>query len=116
MNRLLLLKTKVLYILGAFLIVVGTQFAFSHLSGFRNFYLFHFYPRLSEILRRLTGWFPFSIGDILYILVAAWLLSGLYRFIKNLFFIKKRPFGWLRVILRFVFIVLIVYFIFLLFW
>lgn len=113
---MLLIKTKVLYILGVLLIIWGFQYIFSHSYAFRSFYLSGFYPWLSTGLRRMTGWCSFSLGDILYILGAAWLLLGIYRFVRKLILIKKHPFAWLRVIFRFVLIVLVVYLVFLVFW
>ncbi|MFT4024668.1 MAG: DUF3810 domain-containing protein [Flavihumibacter sp.] len=37
------------------------------------------YPLVSRVLRFLFGWLPFSVGDILYLLVAVWLVITLYR-------------------------------------
>ncbi len=116
MKRLLLIKTKVLYILGVLLIIWGFQYIFSHSYAFRSFYLSSFYPWLSTSLRRMTGWLSFSVGDILYILGTLWLLLGVYRFVRKLVLIKKHPFAWLNVIFRFILIVLVVYFVFLVFW
>lgn len=116
MKRLFVFKTKVLYILGALLFIWGLQTIFSHSYGFRNFYLDDFYPGFSSFLRLVTGWFPFSFGDIIYVLGGAWLLTGIFRFIRNLLFIKKYPFDWMNTVLRFIFIILVTYAVFLIFW
>ena len=42
------------------------------------------YPQISRAQRVLFGWVPFSVGDILYLGVAIWLLYGLVRFIRRL--------------------------------
>src|SRR5690625_2292089 len=116
MKRLLKFKTKVLYILGVFLLIWGVQLLFSYSAGFRRFYFSVFYPLLSSFLRQITGWFPFSIGDFLYVAGGAWLLIGIYYFVKKLILFKKHPFEWLGMVLRFVMIVLTVYFVFLFLW
>lgn len=116
MKRWLFLKTKVLYILGVFLLILVFQTIFSRVEGFRDFYVSRFYPFISEGLRGATGWFPFSIGDIIYVLVGAWLLIGIYKFVKRLIFIKRHPFAWLKSVLRFMLIVLVAYAVFLIFW
>lgn len=46
-----------------------------------------FYITFSNIIRFLFGWIPFSIGDILYLLTALWLLYLLFRTVRAI--IKK---------------------------
>ncbi len=41
------------------------------------------YPFTSNFLRKLTGWIPFSIGDILYIILAISILSFLWRKVRT---------------------------------
>ena len=41
------------------------------------------YPVISRIQRILTGWLPFSVGDILYF------LAGLYLLLKAIGLVKK---------------------------
>ncbi|MDE3145049.1 MAG: DUF3810 family protein, partial [Bacteroidota bacterium] len=50
-----------------------------------------FYPNISILLRNITGWFHFSIGDIIYILFGCWLLIKFIKFILSIF---KRQFSW----------------------
>ena len=52
------------------------------------------YPAIARIYRLLTGWIPFSMGDILYALAAIWILRKLWRFAARLL---KRKLGraWL---------------------
>jgi hypothetical protein len=49
-----------------------------------NIYSTHIYPPVSSLLRILTGWIPFSIGDIVYASVFIWFLVKTIRF-----FVKK---------------------------
>ena len=50
-----------------------------------NIYSTHIYPPVSSLLRILTGWIPFSIGDIVYASVFIWFL------VKTLRFFVKKP-------------------------
>jgi hypothetical protein len=53
-----------------------------------NYYAVGFYPKLAICFRFLTGWLPFSLGDILYLIAAIWLIWKLCSFIFRL--IKRR--------------------------
>ncbi len=72
------------------------------------------YPVISWILRFLTGWIPFSIGDILYPLTGIWMI---WKVIKS-FKMDDRfsGFWWKRILGKGVFLVGVVYIIFNLFW
>ena len=50
-----------------------------------NIYSTHIYPPISSLLRILTGWIPFSIGDIVYASVFIWFL------VKTIRFFVKQP-------------------------
>jgi hypothetical protein len=77
------------------LIIVSSLLVFSiliHIYSGNSFrvedqYATGIYPNLAICLRFLTGWLPFSIGDILYGITALWLgwllFSGLFRLIKR---------------------------------
>ena len=62
-----------------------------------HYYSIGIYPYISSFFRSITGWIPFSLGDILYGLVAAWLIIKFYKGIKALltknidwtYFLKK---------------------------
>lgn len=41
------------------------------------------YPLTSGLQRWLTGWIPFSVGDLVYILFGVWLLYGVVRVFKG---------------------------------
>ncbi len=43
-----------------------------------------FFPSFSTTLRRITGWFPLSIGDILYGLAAIWLILKAWKYFKRI--------------------------------
>ncbi len=68
------------------------------------------YPYISQFLRILFGWVPFSVGDIFYTLLAFLALRYIY---KNHRFIRKRPLQFLK---DMVVVLSIAYFTFHLFW
>lgn len=42
------------------------------------------YPPLGQAFRALTGWVPFSLGDLVYLLAGGWLAWGLVTWIRKL--------------------------------
>lgn len=84
------------------------------LSNFSDFietyYSNGMYPYISQLLRILFGWFPFSIGDILIFILIFLLLRFIFLLIKNKFkrFIPK--------IISFIASLSVIYFCFYLFW
>lgn len=109
-------KAKILYIVGALIGIVGLQYIFLHFVTFREFYLFDFYPAFSGFLRMVLGWFPFSIGDVLYVIAGVGLLLGIISLTKHVFNIKKAKREIIEILLRFIAVILTVYLVFLLFW
>lgn len=70
------LKKILLILLAAALLVK----LFSIFSGLvEKVYSTGIYPVISTILRFITGWVPFSIGDVLYLLAIIWLLFRLVK-------------------------------------
>ena len=43
------------------------------------------YPYISQFFRNITGWVPFSLGDVLYGSVAVWLIMNLLKAINAIF-------------------------------
>jgi len=77
-----------------------------------QFYSAHFYPVISSLLRILTRWIPFSIGDILYALACVWFI------VKSIQFFSRKP-TWKKFLFAFRNLAvkcLWAYLIFLLFW
>lgn len=48
-----------------------------------NIYSTYIYPSIAYILRLLTGWIPFSIGDVLYGLAITWVIAKTVKFFKH---------------------------------
>ena len=49
-----------------------------------NYYATGFYPVISRVQRLLFGWIPFSVGDLVYLFAAIWLLYRLVNLIRRL--------------------------------
>jgi hypothetical protein len=104
----------------AWLILVGLSIVIKLFSFFpdavERYYATGIYPFIASVQRILFGWLPFSIGDLLYGAVAAWLLYKLYVTTKKI--VKRqttREFWW-NGIRQFGFAILLVYVSFNLLW
>jgi len=61
-----------------------------HPEWITTYYSNGLYPYLSKLERWLFGWIPFSIGDVLYTMLALSIIYFLYKKIKNKIFFSKR--------------------------
>ncbi|HVX27578.1 MAG TPA: DUF3810 domain-containing protein [Parafilimonas sp.] len=84
-------KNKKWWLKPLVLIVVVALLHLFMLQGYwiENVYSIHIYPVVSYLLRALTGWLPFSIGDVLYGIAFIWL------FIKIIQFLRHKP-TWIK--------------------
>jgi hypothetical protein len=81
-----------------------------------KWYAGEIYPRIANVLRTLTGWIPFSIGDILYGIWGIMLIIFILDLFKAIFRKRKdRPYFWFRTA-KHVTTVLRIYIVFNLFW
>lgn len=77
---------KNLWVIIGFLAAIILINVFAASSGaIEHYYSNGFYYFFSIFLRTLFGWIPFSVGDILYLLVGAWLLLKLIKYIRLIF-------------------------------
>lgn len=67
------------------------------------------YGGIVAVLRLLFGWLPFSIGDLLYGLAAIWVLWKLVKIIKFAVQRKATWDGFVRVLLKIITIILLLY-------
>lgn len=68
----------------------------SHSSYFiEKIYVAHLYPVISAVLRTVTGWVPFSLGDCFYVLVA---FSAIRWLVRGLIFLFKGGFSWQKLL------------------
>ncbi len=81
-----------------------------------EYYSTGIYIYLSKLLRILTGWLPFSVGDVLYAAAVIWIIIKTVRLIKALISqnITKKSLG--RGILKTINVLLLVYIFFYLVW
>jgi Protein of unknown function (DUF3810) len=76
-------KWRVTLILGFLALAINL---FSYQSGWvEEYYSAGIYPYIGASMRRIFGWLPFSLGDILYALVVGWLIFLLFRLVRNIF-------------------------------
>ncbi len=81
-----------------------------HPSLIESFYSNGLYPKIASFLRMVFGVFPFSVGDVLYVIFGLWVLRSLYRLFKN----KAK--NWQFIFFNLTAKISIFYFIFHLFW
>ena len=84
----------------------------SHPYWVERYYSTGIYPYLSVFLRAVSGWIPFSAGDILYFACGAWLLASLYVLLRRLFrreWSARQWLGWGRRFLEGVLIIVIAF-------
>jgi hypothetical protein len=73
----------------ALIALAGTIKIFSLFpAAVERYYSNGLYPVISRALRFVFGWIPFSFGDIVYTIVAIWLIRTLYKLIRAI--IEKR--------------------------
>ncbi len=92
-----------------------------HIVGYfpaiiENWYSTGIYKGISNILRAITKWVPFSVGDVLYILFIISLIVGLIRFIIQLAKGHLNRYSILPVVLQLLGKLLSIYIIFRLLW
>lgn len=75
----MLLRNKTFRWTGLILAILLVQWVQRDPEQIEQFYARGAYLLIGKMLRRLTGWLPFSVGDILYILAILWLVFLLVR-------------------------------------
>jgi hypothetical protein len=81
-----------------------------------RYYTSGFYPFVSNLLRTLFGWIPFSVGDFLYFIAFGWVIWKLWKLVGLL--VRRqlwRHISW-PVFLKYVKLTLFIYIVFNLFW
>jgi len=81
-----------------------------------QYYTFGFYPIISNTLRTLFGWIPFSIGDLVYIAAFIWLVLKTWKFLMLIKRRKAREYLSWMLFRKYLKLVLLIYIIFTLFW
>ena len=108
-------QNKNLWLIAIFLVLLIKLFS-ANQNWVETGYATKFYPFFSRILRIIFGWIPFSIGDILYLIAAAWLFWKVVENVRMLF--KRELTGRLALkkMLHFALVFIFTYIIFNIFW
>ncbi|HEX2535741.1 MAG TPA: DUF3810 domain-containing protein [Chitinophagaceae bacterium] len=85
-------------------------------SRVERYYTDGFYPWMARGLRTLTGWVPFSLGDLLYAAAFLYLIFLLVRLVRHLRARTRPRVVLFKVFRKLLFIALSVYLIFNIFW
>ncbi len=64
-------------------VIIILKLTASNSNWIENFYASSSYQHIAFLLRLITGWIPFSIGDVLYCALVAWLLVKLVQFLRR---------------------------------
>ena len=81
-----------------------------------RYYTFGFYPIISNVLRTILGWVPFSIGDLLYFIAFGWLAWKAWKIFRLLAQKQLRKyFSWV-LFNKYLKLVLWIYIVFNMFW
>ena len=77
-----------------------------------KYYSTGLYPWISRLLRFMFGWIPFSLGDLLYLLVGIWLIIKIVRFFTAIFKRRANKMFWWNLLRGIAFYCLLVYTVF----
>jgi hypothetical protein len=62
----------------------------SNVTWVERYYYGGVYPKVSLIQRWLTGWLPFSLGDVLYVLLGLYIVASIFFFVRRLIKEKQK--------------------------
>ncbi|UAY51341.1 DUF3810 domain-containing protein [Ferruginibacter albus] len=88
-------RKKSLIILGLIVLSLFVHFAFNNSFFVETAYSTGFYPHLARLLRFFFGWLPFSIGDILYGVIAVCLVVKVVKAVIKIFK-KEMNWAWMK--------------------
>jgi len=109
-------RKKLIIILLLLILAILIHFYSSDSIRAENNYSTKWYPTIAASLRFLTGWIPFSIGDVLYAIAALWLVWKIISIIIGLFK-RQLTFLWLKkAAYKMVVCLLCIYIVFNIFW
>lgn len=99
----------------AILTVFIKLFSLQH-DWVERFYTYGIYPIIASIFRMLFGWIPFSIGDLIYLAAALYLIWRIWTFIRTWRKKKERRLLLGLLVISFVRLLLLIYVLFNVFW
>lgn len=100
------------------LLIISIAIRFTSLSKqtVEDLYSNGLYPPIARFMRAITGWAPFSLGDIFYILVIVWFVYKLMKYRNQLVAYNSYLPGFKRNALKWINRLLMVYIVFNLMW
>ncbi|MGL6268587.1 MAG: DUF3810 family protein, partial [Chitinophagaceae bacterium] len=98
------------------LLASGVRFFSLRPDWVETYYSAGIYPQIGKSMRRIFGWLPFSLGDLLYLLAVLWLFYKLIRLIKKIIEGKINRANVYPIVVKWVNFLLIIYIYFNLFW
>ena len=110
------IKRRWVWIGGLTLVIILIKIFSANSQWVEGLYSTEAYIVFSSFLRIIFGWMPFSVGDILYLLVILWFIWKLWRFSSKLFKRKLNRKWFVNTAYKLVFIGMFVYIIFNIFW
>ena len=109
-------KRRWVWIGGLALVIILIKIFSANSQWVEAFYSTKAYIIFSSFLRIIFGWMPFSVGDILYLLVIVWFIWKLWRFSAKLLRRKLNRKWFANTVYKLVIISMFVYIIFNIFW
>lgn len=110
------LKEQSIPLLIPTMLVVGLQLFVIDASRVEALYSTRIYVFFGRFFRILTGWLPFSLGDILYVLLIIYLLIKLIQLPVQSFIYKKGWGIWRHALYKFIQKIIWAYFVFMICW
>jgi hypothetical protein len=109
-------KKKWLGLLPVVLIAIAIHFFTSNTVQAEKYYSTGIYPYISNTLKYLFGWLPFSFGDILYGAAALWIIFKIYGYLIAIVKGNISKASFLVGIYKTLRLLLLIYIVFNLFW
>ena len=109
-------KQRLVWVVSLTLVIIAIKLFSSNSQWVEDFYSTKAYIVFSSFLRIVFGWIPFSVGDILYLVVIVWFIWKLWRFSAKLFRRKLNRKWFVNTAYKLLIIGMFVYIIFNIFW
>ncbi len=109
-------KRRWIWICSLTLVIILIKIFSSYSQLVETIYSTKLYKAFASFIRLIFGWLPFSVGDLLYVLVILWFVWNLWRFSAKLFKRKLSQKWFANTGYKLVIIGMLVYIIFNIFW
>ncbi len=116
MKRVRSFSSELIYTGALLLAVLLIRIIAEHPLWIESAYTYGLYKHLSRIFRFILGRIPFSVGDLIYILIAIWLIFKLFKLVQTLISRKYNRYGFLTGAFRYFRLAIWIYLVFNVFW